>query len=179
VAPGLQFRHAPESGRMAVPVYKLIMADPTTQINADTRFPATGSRSFLARPLIWAGLLILSASPLIMLIRLPPAHHEAEDMRDASGMTLADIGPAHDVVVTSVRTGGAAERSGMAVGDRLIAIGGRRPADWMVARHWLNDQASCRIRINFLRDGAPIVATLDRCTDDRARNGTQDTGRRG
>ncbi|HEX7781641.1 MAG TPA: PDZ domain-containing protein [Sphingobium sp.] len=149
------------------------MADPATQTSSDPRY------SGAAGPLIWAGLLILSASPLVILTRMPSTGYGEDMTIDASGMTLADMGPAHDVVVTSVRTGGPAERSGLTVGDRLSAIGGKHPADWMMARHWLNERASCRIRINFLRDGAPIVATLDRCTDDRARNGTQDTGRRG
>ena len=149
------------------------MADLSTQPSSYARFPGTGGL------LIWAALLILSASPLVILTRLPSTGYGQDMPIDASGMTLADMGPSHEVVVTSIRTGGLAERSGLAVGDRLQAIGGRHPADWMMARHWLNERASCRIRINFLRDGAPSVATLNRCTDDRARNGTQDTGRRG
>jgi len=154
-------------------IYTTSMADLSTQTSSYSRFPGAGGL------LIWAGLLILSASPLVILTRLPSTGYEQGMPVDASGMTLADIGPTHEVVVTSIRTGGLAERSGLAVGDRLQAIGGRHPADWMMARHWLNERASCRIRINFLRDGAPSVATLNRCTDDRARNGTQDTGRRG
>lgn len=143
------------------------------------RSSGVGARLRPRTALFWGGLLILSASPLALLTQLSPRAPGAEETRDASGMTVADIGGTHAVIVTSVQTGGPAERGGVRAGDRLSGIGGRHPADRTIAQYWLNAPGACRMRINFLRGGKPIVATLDRCRHDRAKNGTQDTGGRG
>ncbi|QUT04396.1 PDZ domain-containing protein [Sphingobium phenoxybenzoativorans] len=155
------------------------MAEPPIHVSSDMRLPGARGRLRPRTAILWAGLLILSASPLMLLTQMPSDTPDADEPPDASGMTVADMSNAHEVVVTSVRTGGPAERGGLRAGDRLSGIGGRHPADGMMARHWLNESAACRIRINFLRGGAMNVATLDRCRDDGTRHGPQDTGRRG
>ncbi|PZU61200.1 MAG: hypothetical protein DI547_01940 [Sphingobium sp.] len=127
------------------------------------------------RPLLGIALLALSAGPLLLITRMPvdPAMSDGSASA-AAGLTVSDLGHGRGVVVTSVMTDGPAERAGVVAGDRLMAIGGRRPQDERAAIRQLDD-IGCRVTLDVLRDRTHLVTRLDRCRGSETYG--QDTGR--
>lgn len=76
----------------------------------------------------FAGFAITSVA--ILGAHMAGLHHgsEAPPPASASGATFTDLGSGsgHRLVVTSLRTGGAASAAGLHVGDRIETIDGRR-----------------------------------------------------
>lgn len=130
--------------------------------------------------LLYAAVLLLAAVPPLLSSRLarplqaPPAHG------DRAGLTLGTR-PDRQVVVTSVRADGVADRGGLVVGDALHAVAGRRVTGAAMARRLIDDPLRCTTRVDFRRGGAARVARLRRCTApgqaEGRGDGPQDTAR--
>lgn len=133
------------------------------------------ARHFLRSATPWLGVLLLSGAPLLILSRFPVTATASPAQREPEGLTMADVEHPAAIVVTSVRTGGPAERGGIRVGDRVRAIDGQRLSSHRTARQWLQASSDCRLRFDLVRDGAPIVATVDRCATSE--DDGKDTGR--
>jgi len=130
--------------------------------------------------LVYAAILLLAALPPLLSSRLarPAPAKPAHDER--AGLTL---GTRRDrqVVVTSVRGGGAADRGGLAVGDTLHAVAGRRITGAAMARRLIDDPRRCVMQVDFHRGSTARVARLRRCTAsgqaEGRGDGPQDTAR--
>ncbi|MBT2189136.1 PDZ domain-containing protein [Sphingobium nicotianae] len=113
------------------------------------------------RRLLYAIALLLAASPLLLSSRLarplPP-----DAVTERAGLTLG-ADPRHRVIVTSLRAGGPADRSGIAVGDELREIAGRRVSGLAMSRQLLEDPARCDLLIDVARQGQLHLASLQQC----------------
>ena len=130
--------------------------------------------------LLYAAVLLLAAVPPLLSPRLARPLPAAPAHGDRAGLTLGTR-PDWQVAVTSVRAGGAADRGGLAVGDALRAVAGRRVTGAAMARRLIDDPRRCIMRVDFRRGGAPRVARLRRCTApgqaEGRGDGPQDTAR--
>ncbi|HZV17839.1 MAG TPA: PDZ domain-containing protein [Sphingobium sp.] len=130
--------------------------------------------------LVYAAVLLLATLPPLFASHLARPLPAAPARDDRAGLTLGTR-PDRQVVVTSVRGGGVADRGGLAVGDMLHAVAGRRVTGTAMARRLIDDPRRCATRVDFRRGGAAHVARLRRCTvPEQARgrgDGPQDTAR--
>ncbi|CAN5356603.1 hypothetical protein BH10PSE12_BH10PSE12_19550 [soil metagenome] len=123
----------------------------------------------------WAAALVLVVGPLALAPRIALRSSLPAPVAEPIGLTIADSRDRRDAharaVVTSLMSGGLAARAGIAVGDRVLAIGGRPVANADGARADLRPQApgvvpranACTLRVDLRRGGVPLVATLRRC----------------
>lgn len=106
--------------------------------------------------------LALAAIPLTLSGQVGRLRQNPVRPPDSMGLTVAD-GRRNGPVVTSLRSGGPAERGGIAVGDEVHAIDGHRTHGASAVRRDLRDAHHCRVAIDLRRGGHRLVATVGRC----------------
>jgi S1-C subfamily serine protease len=118
----------------------------------------------------WLVVLVLAATPLALLNR--PTAPRRTVASDQLGLTIADT-RLHGAVVTSLRSGGLAERGGLAVGDEIRGVDGHPVRAAAATRYALHQLHGCHISIDLRRGGHRLVATIGRC----GREGSQEGGK--
>ncbi len=73
-------------------------------------------------PLLIVVVATLAAGLVATSLLMPPRRHAA----DLPGITTADGGAGQGVLVTSVKSGSAADRAGISVGDTIVELDGQR-----------------------------------------------------
>ena len=85
---------------------------------------------------------------------------------ERTGFTLGADGK-RNVVVTSLRTGGPADQSHIAVGDIVRKIDGQRTTGVTMSRTLILKAAGCDITVELEHDGVRHLARLQQCAKDR------------
>lgn len=73
-------------------------------------------------PLLIVVVAVLAAGLVATSLLMPPRRHAP----DLPGITTADGGAGQGVLVTSVKSGSAADRAGISVGDMIVELDGQR-----------------------------------------------------
>jgi predicted metalloprotease with PDZ domain len=73
-------------------------------------------------PLLIVVIAVTAAGMVATSLLIPPRRHAAH----LPGMTTADGDEGQGVLVTSVKSGSAADRAGIRVGDTILALDGQR-----------------------------------------------------
>ena len=110
-------------------------------------------------------IVALAALPPLLSPRLAHPMPAPKISPDRAGLTLGSD-RARQVVVTSLRTGGPADRSGIQVGDIVRQIGARPAGGVALARRLIDDPARCDIRIETERSGLRHMARLQQCAKE-------------
>lgn len=110
-------------------------------------------------------ILALAALPPLLSPRLAHPMPAAEMVRDRAGLTLGADNK-HHVIVTSLRTDGPADRSGIAVGDIVRKIASRPASSVSLSRRLINDPARCDVRMEMERHGLRHMARLQQCAKE-------------
>lgn len=116
-----------------------------------------------SRRLLYGLAIPIAATPLLLsswLARPVPAPAVATER---AGLTLGE-GRGRHVIVTSLRSGGPADRSGIVVGDELRDIAGQPITGAVMARRLINSPLRCDIAVDLRRDGLPHVARISQCS---------------
>ena len=111
-------------------------------------------------------IVALAAVPPLISPRFVHPVTAPKVMADRAGLTLG-ADKKHHVVVTSLRTGGPADRSGIEVGDIVTQIGSRPAASIALSRRLVNNPAHCDVRIEIDRHGLHHMARLQQCAKGR------------
>ncbi len=106
--------------------------------------------------------MVLAAAPPLLSSRFARQAPAPNIEIDRAGLTLAEERGRH-VIVTSLRNGGPADRSGMAVGDELRDIAGQPVTGITMARQLINDPKHCDVAVDLHRDGLSHVARINQC----------------
>jgi predicted metalloprotease with PDZ domain len=114
-----------------------------------------------ARPL-YAAAMLLAALPALFVARLERAPLAPAVVSYRLGLTLGEDG-AHHVVVTSLRSGGVADRDGIKVGDQLTGVAGRSVVALTTARRLVHAPARCALPLMLSRHGVPYRTTIWQC----------------
>lgn len=118
----------------------------------------------------WAAALAVAASPLAWgghAAHPPPQRRAAPE---PIGLTVADR-RTDTPVITSLRSGGPAERGGIRVGDEVRAVNGHRTHGATAVRRDLKQAPQCRVALDLRRAGHHVVATVGRCERKPGRTG--------
>lgn len=110
----------------------------------------------------WMGALAVAASPLTLAGHAGRPVKAPEPKSEATGFTVADR-HGDMAIVTSLRSGGPAERGGTKVGDEVHAVDGRRTRGAAAVRRDLRQTHRCRVDLDLRRGGHSVVATVGRC----------------
>lgn len=110
-------------------------------------------------------IVALAALPPLISPRLARPMPAPAVITDHAGLTLGSDRK-HHVVVTSLRTGGPADRSAIAVGDVLRQIDGKPATSVVLSRRLINSPSHCDIRIEVERAGARHMARLQQCAKE-------------
>lgn len=93
-------------------------------------------------PLLIAIVAMIAAGLVATSLLMPPRRRAT----DLPGITTADAGNGDGLIVTSVKSGGAADRAGISVGDGIVGIDGER----------ITSRAAA-LRLDAQHDTAPII----------------------
>ena len=110
-------------------------------------------------------IVALAALPPLISPRLAHPMPSPKIITDRAGLTLG-ADRAHQVVVTSLRTGGPADRSGIEVGDIVRQIGTRSASGVALSRRLIDDPARCDVRMEIERSGLRHIARLQQCAKE-------------
>lgn len=110
-------------------------------------------------------IVALAALPPLISPRLAHPMPSPKIIADRAGLTLGSDG-AHQVVVTSLRTGGPADRSGIEVGDIVRLIGTQRASGVALSRRLIDDPARCDVQMEIERSGLRHMARLQQCAKE-------------
>lgn len=123
---------------------------------------ASGLRVRLLRSLSIAALILLLFVPAILSLRgLRPAGDDRTAASARLGMTVAIEAPdttAPALLVTSLREDGPADRAGIAVGDEIDRIDGRRPQTLRQVEHDLETRPASQLIVR--RHGQAVRMVL-------------------
>jgi len=131
--------------------------------------PASGPGPQLLQSLPIAVLMVLLLIPALVSIRgFSAAARDRNAATAALGMTVAKPETAGEpLLVTSLRADGPADRAGMAVGDEIDRIDGRRPSTLRQAEHQL--AAAPAPHLTIRRHGRDMQMVIPVPRDHRAR----------
>lgn len=110
----------------------------------------------------WAAALAVSASPLALGGHATHIPATRRAMPESIGLTVADR-RTDMPVITSLRSGGPAERGGIKVGDEVHAVNGHRTRGATAVRRDLKQAPRCHVALDLRRAGHHVVATIGRC----------------
>lgn len=119
-------------------------------------------------PRILCYLMIpLASLPLALSPRLarPIPMPTPSPAAERTGFTMGADGK-RNVMVTSLRTGGPADQSHIAVGDVVRKIDGQRITGVSMSRRLILNAAGCDIMIELEHKGARHLARLQQCAKD-------------
>ena len=94
--------------------------------------------------------------------RLERAPSSPTAVSDAMGLTLGED-DRHRIVVTSLRSGGIADRHGIQVGDQLTGMAGRPTVTLEAARKLVRAPGHCAMPLMLDRHGIPYRAIIWQC----------------
>ncbi|RJG54846.1 hypothetical protein D0Z70_10765 [Sphingobium terrigena] len=114
-----------------------------------------------ARPFYAAAIVLASFAPLLAT-RLARAPSSPTAVSDAMGLTLGED-DRHRIVVTSLRSGGIADRHGIQVGDQLTGMAGRPMVTLEAARKLVRAPGHCTMPLMLDRHGIPYRAIIWQC----------------
>lgn len=124
------------------------------------RFEPLGRRPLWRAAFLWSGVLavLIAAAPLILLaLGRPLAFVVAPYEERAGGLPGITLDRTSEgergLVVTSIEQPGPAARAGMAVGDRIVAVNGRRIRSQSDVRRAAHAVSSRTQEVEFLRAG--------------------------
>ncbi|MEC3912421.1 PDZ domain-containing protein [Sphingobium sp. CR2-8] len=114
-----------------------------------------------ARPFYATAMLLASLPPLLATqwVRAPSA---PAAVSNRMGLTLGED-DRHRVVVTSLRSGGSADRQGIKVGDQLTGIAGRPAVALEAVRQLVHAPGHCAMPLMFDRHGIPYRTIIWQC----------------
>ncbi|EQA97614.1 putative metalloprotease with PDZ domain [Sphingobium wenxiniae] len=115
-----------------------------------------------ARPFYATAMLLASLPPLFLAAQLARAPSAPVAISNRMGLTLGED-DRHRVVVTSLRSGGIADRDGLAVGDRLTSIAGRPVTGLAAVRKLVRAPGRCAIALTLDRHGISYRAIIWQC----------------
>lgn len=114
-----------------------------------------------ARP-FYAIAMVLAALPPLLATRWERAPSAPAVVSTRMGLTLGQD-DRHRIVVTSLRSGGMADRDGIRVGDQLTGMAGRPVAALAVVRKLVHAPGRCAMPVIFDRHGIPYRAIIWQC----------------
>ena len=114
-----------------------------------------------ARPFYAVAILLASFAPLLAT-RLERAPSAPTAVSDRMGLTLGED-DRHHIVVTSLRSGGVADRDGIAVGDQLTGMAGRPATTLEAVRRLVRAPGHCAMPLMLVRHGIPYRAIIWQC----------------
>ncbi|BBD97148.1 hypothetical protein SAMIE_1006490 [Sphingobium amiense] len=106
--------------------------------------------------------MLLAAIPLILSMRYPRSPAAAVVVSDAMGLTLGEYA-GRRVVVTSLRSRGPADRSGIRVGDLLDAVASRRVSGLIEAQRLIQNRLPCGETLHLHHGPIPYEARIWQC----------------
>jgi regulator of sigma E protease len=104
-----------------------------------------------ATPLATGLGTIFVAEALVLRLAAPPGQPVAQALRATTS----------DLVVSSVRPGSPADRGGLRVGDRLLALDGKPLVTWIDTQLSPETDPAGRHTLRVARDGRPLTLTID------------------
>lgn len=111
---------------------------------------------------LFAAAMLLAAVPPLLSVRLNHSPSTAEVVSNRIGLTLGEYA-GRVVVVTSLRSRGPADRSGIRVGDMLDAVAARPVAGLAEAQRLIQTTAKCGMTLRFRHAGIPYDARIWQC----------------
>jgi hypothetical protein len=114
-----------------------------------------------ARP-FYAVAMLLAALPPLLATRMERAPLAPAAINNRMGLTLGED-DGHRIVVTSLRSGGMADRNGIRVGDQLIRIADRPVVGLAIVRNQFHAPDHCATALTFRRDGISSRSIIWQC----------------
>ncbi len=112
--------------------------------------------------ILYAAAMLLASMPPLLFARLARPTSAPVIVSGRMGLTLGEDG-GHRPVVTSLRSGGPADRAGIAVGDMLRAVAGRPVVGLARARMLIQAREPCVVVLSFDRGGISYRARIWQC----------------
>ena len=106
--------------------------------------------------------MLLAAIPLVLSMRYPRSPATAVVVSDAMGLTLGEY-YGRRVVVTSLRSRGPADRSGIKVGDMLDAVASRPVSSLTEAQRLIQSGLPCGGMLQLHHGPIPYEARIWQC----------------
>lgn len=106
--------------------------------------------------------MLLASLPSLLFTQLERAPSAPAAVSNRMGLTLGED-DRHCIVVTSLRSGGIADRHGIRVGDQLTSISGRQVAALVAVRKQVRVPGHCAIPLTLDRHGIPYRAIIWQC----------------
>ncbi len=110
----------------------------------------------------YATAILLASLPPLLATQLERAPSAPAAVSNRMGLTLGED-DRHRIVVTSLRSGGMADRNGIRVGDQLTGISGRPVTALTAVRKLVRAPGHCAMPLMLDRHGIPYRAIIWQC----------------